>query len=54
MADGEGARGVGPVVYNVDGILDAHTHLTGEESADQILECMDFCESRRPSSSPRC
>jgi uncharacterized protein len=31
------------VVYNVDGILDAHTHLTGEESADQILECMDFC-----------
>ena len=43
MADGEGARGVGHVVYNVDGILDAHTHLTGEESADQILECMDSC-----------
>jgi predicted TIM-barrel fold metal-dependent hydrolase len=31
------------VVYNVDGILDAHTHFTGRESADQILECMDFC-----------
>ena len=33
-------------MYNVDGILDAHTHLTGRESADhihQILECMDFC-----------
>jgi hypothetical protein len=30
----------------VDGIPDAHTHLTGRESADQIhqiLECMDFC-----------
>ena len=33
-------------MYNVDGILDAHTHLTGREGADQIhqiLECMDFC-----------
>ena len=27
----------------MDGILDTHTHLTGRESADQILECMDFC-----------
>ncbi len=31
------------VRYNVDRILDAHTHLTGQESAEQILECMDFC-----------
>ena len=30
-------------MYNVDGILDAHTHLTGREGANQILECMDFC-----------
>ena len=27
----------------MDRILDAHTHLTGQESADEILECMDFC-----------
>jgi hypothetical protein len=31
------------VTYNVDRILDAHTHLTGQESAEEILECMDFC-----------
>src|SRR3712207_51654 len=43
MADDEGAQGVGPVVHNVDRILDAHTHLTGQESAEEILECMDFC-----------
>ena len=33
------------VVYNVDRLLDCHTHLTGMEgeSAEEILECMDFC-----------
>jgi predicted TIM-barrel fold metal-dependent hydrolase len=33
------------VIYNVDRILDCHTHLTGmeDESAESILECMDFC-----------
>ena len=33
------------VVYNIDRILDCHTHLTGMEgeSAESILECMDFC-----------
>lgn len=33
------------VVYNVDRILDCHTHLTGREgeSAESILRCMDFC-----------
>ena len=39
MADGQGTPGVGPVTYNVGRILDAHTHLTGQESAEQILEC---------------
>jgi predicted TIM-barrel fold metal-dependent hydrolase len=43
MTDDGGTRDVGPVTYNVDKILDAHTHLTGQESAEQILECMDFC-----------
>ena len=43
MGDDERAPGVGPVVHNVDKILDAHTHLTGQESAEEILECMDFC-----------
>src|SRR3712207_9582281 len=43
MADDEGAQGVGPVVHNVDRILDAHTHLTGQESAEEILGCMDTC-----------
>src|SRR3712207_4252074 len=43
MADDERAPGVGPVVHNVDRILDAHTHLTGQESAEDILRCMDFC-----------
>jgi hypothetical protein len=33
------------VVYNLEGLLDCHTHLTGMEgeSAESILECMDFC-----------
>ena len=43
MGDDERAPGVGPVIHNVDKILDAHTHLTGQESAEEILECMDFC-----------
>jgi len=30
MTDGGRARGVGPVAYNVDRVLDAHTHLTGQ------------------------
>src|SRR5919206_267205 len=37
------AQAVRPVTYNVDKILDAHTHLTGQESAEEILECMNFC-----------
>jgi hypothetical protein len=43
MTDDGGTRGVGPVTYNVNKILDAHTHLTGQENAEEILECMDFC-----------
>ncbi len=41
---GGGRRGL-EVVYNVDRILDCHTHLTGMEgeSAGSILRCMDFC-----------
>jgi len=31
------------VVYNLERILDAHTHLIGQESAEEILECMDAC-----------
>jgi predicted TIM-barrel fold metal-dependent hydrolase len=31
------------MTYNVDKILDAHTHLTGSEEPDQILECMSAC-----------
>jgi hypothetical protein len=31
------------VTYNVDRILDAHTHLTGQESVEEMLECMDAC-----------
>jgi hypothetical protein len=23
--------------------VDAHTHLTGQENAEQLLECMDIC-----------
>src|SRR3712207_5622639 len=43
MAEGGGNQGNLQVVYNVDRLLDAHTHLTGQESAEQILGCMDFC-----------
>jgi uncharacterized protein len=43
VSGSEKSPGVGPVTYNLDRILDAHTHLTGQESADEILECMDFC-----------
>jgi predicted TIM-barrel fold metal-dependent hydrolase len=33
------------VIYNLDKLLDCHTHLTGMEgeSAESILECMDYC-----------
>lgn len=40
MSDARGNRDP-QVVYNVDRILDAHTHLTGQENAGQILECLD-------------
>ncbi len=45
MSEDGGARSDLQVVYNLDRILDAHTHLTGMEgeSAESILECMDFC-----------
>ena len=43
VTDVERSSGVRPVTYNVDRILDAHTHLTGRESAEEILECMDAC-----------
>jgi hypothetical protein len=43
VSGSEKSPGVGPVTYNLDRILDAHTHLTGQESSDEILECMDFC-----------
>jgi hypothetical protein len=31
------------MTHNEDMILDAHTHLTGSEEPDQILECMNAC-----------
>ena len=31
------------MTHNVEMILDAHTHLTGSEEPDQILECMNAC-----------
>ncbi len=45
MSEDGGGRSDLRVVYNLDGILDCHTHLTGMEgeSAESILECMDFC-----------
>jgi hypothetical protein len=50
--DGED-RSKREVVYNMDGILDAHTHLTGQESTEGILECTwTSAASRRFSSSP--
>ncbi|MDP9439682.1 MAG: amidohydrolase family protein [Actinomycetota bacterium] len=43
MSENGRDRSAQDVVYNLDRLLDAHTHLTGQESAEQILECMDFC-----------
>ena len=46
MADRERDRTVGPVVQNLDKVLDAHTHLSGSESGEsteKILNCMDAC-----------
>ena len=47
MTDNGRVRTVGPVIHNLaDGILDAHTHLSGSESgenAGRILDCMDAC-----------
>jgi predicted TIM-barrel fold metal-dependent hydrolase len=34
---------VRPMTHNVKMILDAHTHLTGSENPEQILECMNAC-----------
>jgi hypothetical protein len=39
MTEGR-SPGVGPMTHNVEMILDAHTHLTGSEVPDQILECV--------------
>jgi hypothetical protein len=39
MTEGR-SPGVGPMTHNVEMILDAHTHLTGSEGPDQILECV--------------
>jgi adenosine deaminase len=43
MAEAGGDRENLEVRYNVERILDAHTHLTGQENAEEIIECMDFC-----------
>jgi uncharacterized protein len=43
MSEDGGDRSKQEVVYNVERILDAHTHLTGQESAEEILKCMDAC-----------
>ena len=45
MSEDGGGRSDLQVVYNLEGLLDCHTHLTGMEgeSAGSILECMDFC-----------
>src|ERR687889_1415902 len=45
MSEDGGGQGDLQVVYNVGRLLDCHTHLTGMEgeSAESILECMDFC-----------
>ena len=42
MTDDRRAREIGPVSYNVNKFLDTHTHLTGQESTEENLECMDF------------
>ena len=43
MSEVSRSPNVEPMVFNVDKILDAHTHLTGQESPEQILECMNAC-----------
>jgi hypothetical protein len=45
MSEDDGARSRREALYNLDRILDVHTHLTGMEgeSAESILKCMDFC-----------
>ena len=43
MTEGGRSPEVSPMTQNVDMILDAHTHLTGSEDPEQILECMNFC-----------
>jgi hypothetical protein len=46
MTDDRGAREIGPVTYNVNKILDTHTHLTGQESAEEIPECKVLTKRR--------
>jgi predicted TIM-barrel fold metal-dependent hydrolase len=45
VSEDGGGRSDLEVVYNLPRLLDCHTHLTGMEgeSAESILECMDFC-----------
>jgi len=43
MSERSRSPNVEPMNYNVAKILDAHTHLTGQESPEQILECMNAC-----------
>jgi hypothetical protein len=45
MSEDDGARSRREALYNLDRILDVHTHLTGREgeSAESILKCVDFC-----------
>ncbi|MDQ3911397.1 MAG: amidohydrolase family protein [Actinomycetota bacterium] len=46
MSDRKRVRTVGPVIHDLEKVLDAHTHLSGSESgesAENILDCMDAC-----------
>ena len=38
MSEDSGGRSDLQVVYNVEKILDCHTHLTGQVSAEEIIE----------------
>jgi hypothetical protein len=41
MTDRQRARTVGPVIHNLDKILDAHTHLSGSESGESAENILD-------------
>ena len=43
MTEDRRSSNVRPMTHNVEMILDAHTHLTGSEEPEQILECMNAC-----------